>query len=188
MDETERTEELKEPEQIDTGADPAEDPGDFSPIYSQAEFDERIKRRLERQRAKLEKEFAERSKAAADPDELEQLREQNRKQDEMLKVAAKENAELKAAKQAAAIRDLKLYQAKEYDIPLELIDNITGTTEKEIRKSAETLAGYVKRSSYTIPGYNYEPGGSSYAPKRSTKAAALDMLRDLDLENKGGMF
>ena len=174
---------------------PAEDPGtsadDFEPILSQADFDERIKKRLNRQREKLERDFEERLKAAQDgatSDELESLRSKAAEQDELLQAAAKENEELKAAKAAADLRDLKLYNAQRYGVPLELLDNITGETPDEIEKSAEKLGTFTSRALYAqIPSYNPEPGGYEYRARRSNDMAMREMLRDLD-DGAGGLF
>lgn len=177
VNETEKTEQLEDqaaPEQEN-------EPGGFMPIFTQEEFNAAIKKRLDRQKSRLEREFAERLKAeteSATNEEVEALKEKTAKQDELLQLAKEENEALKAEKKAREIQDIKLYQAREYGIPVELLDNITGSTPDEIERSAANLAAFTKKLQPREPLYNAEPAGIE--PKRSADEAGRAMLAELE--------
>ena len=160
---------------------------DFTPITSQEQLDAVLKKRLDRQKSKLEREFEERLRAAtqdATSEEIEALKAKTAEQDELLQLAKKENDALREDKAKRDIKDLKLYNAQQYGLPIELLDNITGTTPDEIEKSAQTLAAHIRRSN-PEPMFNPEPSGRE--PKRSTSEAARSMLHELQL-GKNDLF
>ena len=174
MDDMEKTEIITEPEENN-------DP-DFTPITSQEQLNKIIGKRLERQREKIEREFAaklEEAKSSATSEELEALKATTAEQEELLQLAKKENEELKAASAARDIKDLKLYNAQQYNIPIELLDNITGTTAEEIEASAQNLAQYAKKFRRSEPLFNSEPARFKVGSQRSVEDSYRDMLSDL---------
>lgn len=177
MDDMEKTEQLEE----QASTEQAAEPGGFVPIMTQEDFNMAIRKRLERQRSKLEREFDERLKAATEEvanEEVEALRAKAAQQDELLQLAKEENEALKADKIAHEIQDIKLYHAKKHNIPMELIDNITGSTPEEISRSAETLAQFTKKLQPRAPLFHSEP--ALIEPKRSADEAGRAMLAELD--------
>ncbi len=151
--------------------------------FTQDELDRMIKKRLDQQQRKFERQLAELKAAAGDPDEVETLKAKAAEQDELLQLAKKENEELKAAQAERDLKDLKLYNAQRYGLPLDLLDNITGSTPDEIEKSAQNLAAYAKSMKRPEPLFSGEP--HPWQPERSTEEGWASMLSDLKEQGLG---
>lgn len=144
----------------------------FTLIETQEQFDAAIKDRLERAERKTQEKYA----GYISPDELEsKTKELNNKIAELSKSLNDANeainkANEKAKADADAIAGLqtqvKGYEtasvksriAHEVGIPFELANKLSGETEEDIRKDAETLKPFVSQT-VTAPLRNPEAGG-----------------------------
>jgi len=139
---------------------------DFTPITSQEELDRIIKGRLEKQSESFTKKY----EGFVSPEDLAKIRSDYDKQ------VADLNSAMKAASKKAeaydkdiAERDAKIkgYEtsalkgriAHETGIPYELAARLSGETEEDIRKDAESLAQYVNKGEVP-PMRSTEPDGS----------------------------
>ena len=149
---------------------------DFTPIMTQEELDKALSARLERERRKYA-DYDELKAKAAGYDELagrvagfetsdaeykRQLAELREKETASSLALAEKDAKIRAYETAS----VKTRIAREYGIPFELADRLSGEDEDAIRKDAET----VRRM---IGGFNTAPMASSEMPAADTKRAAL---------------
>ncbi len=108
---------------------------DFVPINTQEEFDSRIKERLEQARNGVRQQFADYETIKND---LAALKEESGKKDATISDLTNQ---LKGSRTELA----KTKIALEKGLPVEMGARLTGETEEEIRKDAETLAGLIGR-------------------------------------------
>ena len=162
--------------------------GEFTPINTQEEFDAAISSRLKRERESLTKSISQ--KYAEDgwisPDDAAKLRTGYDKQIGEL------NAAIEAASKKAAAYDkniaekdatIKKYEtasvkarvAHETGLPYELSGRLSGETEEEIRKDAESLVKLVGQSRrVSDPVGTNEPGGAQ--SRQASETAAYKAL------------
>lgn len=128
----------------------------FVEIKTQEEFEARMKDRLERERATVRKEFegfmspedAEKKYSGfMSPEDVQEKYKGFLSPDE---AAAKDK---KISEYEIASKRVKV--AMDAGIPYELASKISGTTEEEMKKDANTLAGFIK-SNNKYPGFNPE--------------------------------
>ena len=149
---------------------------DFKVINTQEEFDAAIQQRLDRERAKYS--------------DYETLQEKARRYDELAakdyeKTLADVRSQLNAANgkvkeltgraEQAEAQLLKGRVAHEYRLPFELADRLSGSTEDELRKDAETLSRYMGQAR-TAPLASTEP-----VAEDANKAALRTALHNLNL-------
>lgn len=142
----------------------------FEPITTQEQLDQIIQQRIERERTSIAKQYA-------DYDALKQkvtdLTEQITNARNSRTDLEKQVADLQSAVRTAELERLKTNIAVEMNIPLTLRDRLTGTTEEEIRKDAETFAGL-------IGGTKTEPTRpAAPAPRLNDNAGQPDPLMDM---------
>lgn len=142
----------------------------FEPITTQEQLDQIIQQRIERERTSIAKQYA-------DYDALKQkvtdLTEQITNARNSRTDLEKQVADLQSAVRTAELERLKTNIAVEMNIPLTLRDRLTGTTEEEIRKDAETFAGL-------IGGTKTEPTRpTAPAPRLNDNAGQPDPLMDM---------
>lgn len=142
----------------------------FEPITTQEQLDQIIQQRIERERTSIAKQYA-------DYDALKQkvtdLTEQITNARNSRTDLEKQVADLQSAVRTAELERLKTNIAVEMNIPLTLRDRLTGTTEEEIRKDAETFAGL-------IGGTKTEPRRpAAPAPRLNDNAGQPDPLMDM---------
>lgn len=118
---------------------------DFIEIKTQEEFEERMKSRLEREREVVRKEFD----GFMSPEDVKEKYSGYLSEEE---VQEKYKGFLSPDEAAAKDKTISEYElaskrvkiAMNSGIPYELANKISGTTEEEMKKDAEVLAGFIK--------------------------------------------
>lgn len=110
---------------------------EFKAIETQEAFDAAIKARLERNTRSVTEEVTKKFEGWVSPDDAKKSAEQ---------IAALQGqvTELTAKSTAAELDALRSRIAHETGLPFELAGRLTGATEEELRKDAETLAAFTK--------------------------------------------
>ena len=141
---------------------------EFKPITTQEEFDVAIKDRLEQAGNAVRQQFSDYDTTKKDYEAL--------KTDAVQKDATITDLQnqLKGARAELA----KTRIALEKGLPAELSARLTGETEDEIRKDAETLASLLAKQRGTAPMRDQEPGSGG-----TEKAALKKMLNNLKGDN-----
>ena len=140
---------------------------EFEPILTQEAFDAAISQRIRRERETVRKEFADydQTKAA-----LTEAQKKNEEHEASI-------AELQKKIQGYETDSVKTRIALEKGIPLELRDRLTGTTEEELRKDADTLVKFLGKSD---PPPLRDPEPVATDPKTTaSRAAYKKLLQDL---------
>ena len=121
---------------------------EFTPITTQEEFDTAIGARIKRERDTVSKEFAaqlaEKDTAAAEYEK--QIRDLNKSMEDSAKKYEgfdQTLADLKKKVSDYETSSVKMRIAHEIGIPYELAGRLSGSTEDEIRKDAESLSKLV---------------------------------------------
>lgn len=148
---------------------------DFQPITTQEEFDNAIKARIERERAK----FADYESFKTQNNELQtkvntltkSLEEMNAKASEFDKTLAEKDTVIKGYE----IKEMRQKVAIEKNIPFEMIDRIKGSTLEEMTEDAENLSAFFGKRS-PAPPYNPEPRPT---PEDTTTASVRSLVRNL---------
>lgn len=152
---------------------------EFKVIETQEELDNIIKDRLDRNTKKITAEVTKQFEGYISPDDAAKSRKSlEEKIEELTKeITAKDTsiADLTAKNNEYATAAVKAKIAREYGIPAELADRISGTNEDEYKADAEALAKFVKQNTQPAPMYNSE--GSSKTT--SSDAALLSVLNEL---------
>lgn len=112
----------------------------FNPINTQEEFDQAIQQRIERERKTIMAQYADYDALKTQVTELTQKLkdEQTRHSD-----TVKQIVDLQDKVKGYELEALKTNIANETGIPFALRGRLQGSTEEEIRKDAETLAGLI---------------------------------------------
>lgn len=127
---------------------------EFNPINTQEEFDAIIKSRLEREANKVRGEFADyESIKNTLAERNKQLEELNGKISGFETQISDLNAKLSASETGSA----KTRIAYEMGLPFELGGRLTGTTEDEIRKDAESLKQLIRQNEPMQPVFKPDP-------------------------------
>ena len=151
---------------------------EFTPITSQEEFDNKISERLNRQKEALTKQYADYDDLKAKCTDYEtQIGSLTKDAEEKAKAYAETDA--KIAEYETRIKgyesaSLKTRVAHEIGLPYELASRLTGESEEEIRKDAETLVQLVKKPQPAAPLANPET-----KPADSIHASTREMLEKL---------
>ena len=116
---------------------------------------------IKKTNADLEKKIAELEKVAAESDKK-------------IAAAGKERDALRQQVSAYEASSVKMRIAREEGIPYELAERISGTTEKEMREDAKTLAQFVGRTAGAPPLRDTEPNVNT------DNKALRDLLRTLN--------
>lgn len=119
----------------------------FTPINTQEEFDQRIQERIERERRNIESKYSDYDSLKKENTDLKKENTDLKKQSDDLKQkhsdAEKQISDLQNKVKGYELEALKTNIAQETGIPFALRGRLQGTTEEEIRKDAETLAGLI---------------------------------------------
>lgn len=156
---------------------------DFKPIETQEQFDEVIRERLVRENKKYE--------GWTSPDKLQEIKdgyEQNASKkfegytspedlqtmknnyESQLEIIRNENTSLKASQ-------LRSKVANEFKLPAEMASRLQGTTEKELRTDAKTLAELVSTNkAVVLPLHDGSTGGN--AGKNAAIKELLSQFKD----------
>lgn len=152
---------------------------EFKTIESQEELDTIIKDRLDRNTKKVTADVTKQFEGYISPDDAAKSKKAlEEKIEELTKeITAKETsiADLTAKNNEYATAAVKAKIAREYGIPAELADRISGTNEDEYKADAEALAKFVKQNTPPAPMYNGEGSGKT----TGTDAALLSVLNEL---------
>lgn len=151
---------------------------EFTPIMSQEQFDAAIGDRLKRERETMSKKYGDYDALKGKVAEYEQqIGTMTKTMEENAKKYAgydQSLAELQAQVKGYETSSVKMRIAHEVGIPYEMAARLSGETEDDIRKDAQTMAQYVKgSSSRPAPLKSTEPAGEG------RKAVLRSMLRDL---------
>ena len=139
---------------------------DFTPITTQEEFDAAIKSRLERCKTSTTEEVTKKYEGYISPDDLSAKTAESQKQiddlNAQLKIRDGSIADLNAKVKAYETSSVKLRIAHESGIPYELADKLSGDTEEDIRKDAQTFSKYLGHTNNKpAPLATTETSGSS---------------------------
>ena len=142
---------------------------EFEPILTQEAFDAAISQRIRRERETVRKEYADydQTKAA-----LTEAQKKNAEHEASI-------AELQKKIQGYETDSVKTRIALEKGIPLELRDRLTGTTEEEIRKDAETLVRFLSKPDPKAPPLRDPEPVETDSKAAAGKAAYKKLLHDL---------
>lgn len=138
---------------------------EFKTIETQEQFDEIIKERLERNTKTVTENVTKQFEGYISPDDLETKTKDLTGQIETLtsekSTLETQVEELKGKVHKYEIGSVKTKVAHEFKIPYELSHKLSGETEEEIRKDAESLAKFVG-TTHQAPNFNPEtPPGKS---------------------------
>lgn len=152
---------------------------EFKVINTQEEFDAAIKDRLERERQKAIAPFADYEQIKND---LATLRKQSGEKDTTI-------AQLQKDLQSAKTDLAKTRIALEKGLPQELASRLTGETEDDLRKDADTLAQlFSDKKGGAEPSRSHEPakktGGVQSGEEAFPAEAFASVLADLNLGGK----
>ena len=119
---------------------------EFKAIETQEALDAIIKNRLERNTKSVTEsvtaEVAKKYEGYISPDDAKKSADQIAALTEKLKESETKIADLTAKNSAYEISSAKLKIAQETGLPIELAERLSGTTEEELRKDAETLVKF----------------------------------------------
>ena len=156
---------------------------EFKAITTQEEFDTAIKSRLDRQEKTIRSQYAdyETLKEAGAKYDAERQDWKKKDQEYQEKISGL-NAELettKAALKEAGIKDLKHRIAGEMGLPAQLCDRLTGSTEDEIRKDAESLKSiFDQKNREGLPGFTGEKSASGSKTDDALRGLLEKMKKD----------
>ena len=133
----------------------------FEPIETQEAFDAAIKSRIERNTKSVTDEVAKKYEGYISPEDASKQTAELNKQikDLTAKLGERDSsiADLTAKNKAYETASVKTRVAREYNIPYELADRLSGETEDDIKKDAEKLSAFVGRKK-TAPLFDLDTG------------------------------
>lgn len=142
---------------------------EFKAITTQEAFDAAIKERLERNTRSVTDEVKKQFEGYQSPDDAKKAADQIAALTQQLADQKQTAADLTAKVHAHEINSTKLKIAHETGIPYELAQRLSGETEEDIRKDAETLSRFTAHGQPT-------PDFSPEQPAQSSKNAAYIAL------------
>lgn len=150
---------------------------EFTPITTQEEFEKALSQRLERERNKVRKEF----EGFLSPEDAQKKYENYLSPEQVQEKYKGYFSPEEMAKKEVEINGYKLNSkrvevALKNGIPYELAGKVSGNTEEEMTKDAETLAGFLKSNATNIT-YKADPVGNS----NSVDAGLGQMLGNLNI-------
>ncbi|MEG2037596.1 MAG: DUF4355 domain-containing protein [Ruthenibacterium sp.] len=156
---------------------------EFTPITTQEQFDAAIGERIKRERDTLTKKYGDYDDLKAKVSDYEkQIGDMSKNIEDTGKKYAgydKALAELTDKVMGYEISSVKMRIAHDAGIPYELATRLSGETEDDIRKDADSLSKLIgKNGSAALPLRSTEPAGTD------TKKAALRAFTE-ELTNKG---
>ena len=122
---------------------------EFKVIDTQEAFDAAIKDRLDRQKKTITDEVKKQFEGWISPEEAKKTSDQIAALNGKLSDSEKTIADLTAKNSAYEISSVKMRIAHETGLPYELADRLSGTTEDDIRKDAETLSQFTSQAQAT---------------------------------------
>lgn len=147
---------------------------EFKVIETQEALDAIIKDRLDRQKKAVTDEIKKQYEGWISPEEAKKTTDQIAALNGKLSDSEKTIADLTAKNSAYEISSVKMRIAHETGLPYELAERLSGTTEEDIRKDAETLAQFTSQAPAT-PSFSSEPPVGD-----STNAAFIALAQSLN--------
>jgi hypothetical protein len=147
---------------------------EFKVIETQEALDAIIKDRLDRQKKAVTDEIKKQYEGWISPEEAKKSTDQIAALNGKLSDSEKTIADLTAKNSAYEISSVKMRIAHETGLPYELAERLSGTTEEDIRKDAETLAQFTSQAPAT-PSFSSEPPVGD-----STNAAFIALAQSLN--------
>lgn len=153
---------------------------EFKTIETQEQLDAIIKDRLARNTKTVTDEVKKQYEGYISPDDA--AKDKKALEDEITKLKGKIKdkdtsiADLTAKNTAYEIAAVKAKIAREYGIPAELADRISGTNEEEYKADAEALSKFIAPEKPPAPMFNSEGGSNG---TNSTDAALLSVMNEL---------
>lgn len=133
----------------------------FEPIETQEAFDAAIKSRIERNTKSVTDEVTKKYEGYISPEDANRQTAELNKQikDLTAKLGERDSsiADLAAKNKAYETASVKTRIAREYNIPYELADRLSGETEDDIKKDAEKLSAFVGKKK-TAPLFDLDTG------------------------------
>lgn len=133
----------------------------FEPIETQEAFDAAIKGRIERNTKTVTEEVTKKFEGYISPEDASKQTAELNKQIESLTAKLGERdssiADLTAKNKAYETASVKTRIAREFNIPYELADRLSGETEDDIKKDAEKLSAFVGKKK-TAPLFDPDSG------------------------------
>ena len=133
----------------------------FEPIETQEAFDAAIKSRIDRNTKSVTDEVTKKYEGYISPEDVSKQTAELNKQikDLTAKLGERDSsiADLTAKNKAYETASVKTRVAREYNIPYELADRLSGDTEDDIKKDAEKLSAFVGRKK-TAPLFDLDSG------------------------------
>ena len=141
---------------------------EFKVIETQEAFDAAIKARLERNTKSVTEEVTKKFEGWISPDEAKKSADHIASLTKEIEAGKATIADLTAKNTAYEISSVKMRIAHETGLPYELAERLSGSTEDEIRKDAETLSQFTSQAQAT-PSFTSEPpvGNSTDAAFRA---------------------
>lgn len=135
---------------------------EFKAITTQEEFDSAIQARLERCKTTTTEEITKKYEGYISPDDFSKKEAESTKKinDLNAQLNAKDGsiADLTAKVKAYETSSVKMRVAHEVGLPYELADKLSGETEEEIKKDAETFAKFIKPKHEPAPLHSTDSG------------------------------
>lgn len=133
----------------------------FEPIETQEAFDAAIKSRIERNTKSVTDEVTKKYEGYISPEDASRQTAELNKQikDLTAKLGERDSsiADLTAKNKAYETASVKTRIAREFNIPYELADRLSGETEDDIKKDAEKLSAFVGKKK-TAPLFDLDTG------------------------------
>ena len=147
---------------------------EFEAITTQEQFDQRIGERLKRERETISKKY----EGYLSPEDVQKKYEGYLSPEDVQKkyegyLSPEEAAEKDKKIKGYETNSVKMRIAHEHNIPYELAERLTGETEEDLKKDAETMAKFLRGKSVP-PLKSTEPDGAD-----GKRAAVAKMLSDL---------
>ena len=141
---------------------------EFKPIETQEALDAILKDRLDRQKKSVTDEIKKQYEGWISPEDAKKSTDEIAALTGKLSDSEKTIADLTAKNSAYEISSVKMRIAHETGLPYELAERLSGSTEDEIRKDAETLSQFTSQAQAT-PSFTSEPpvGNSTDAAYRA---------------------
>lgn len=141
---------------------------EFKPIETQEALDAILKDRLDRQKKSVTDEIKKQYEGWISPEDAKKSTDEIAALTGKLSDSEKTIADLTAKNSAYEISSVKMRIAHETGLPYELAERLSGSTEDEIRKDAETLSQFTSQAQAT-PSFSSEPpvGNSTDAAFRA---------------------
>ena len=150
--------------------------GEFNPINTQEEFDAKIRDRLERERNSITKKY----EGWISPEDHAKTLAEHQKQIDEINASHSQDSkkidDLTAQVKSYETANLKSKVAYELGLPYGMSSRITGETEEEIRKDAQSLKDLIGTSKPQAPQATTEPRLTQNPEKARQNAAYRELL------------